>query len=87
MIQQLEREQSDAHTLLPHIMGPIARKAYETGDYEQAMLSCGQGVVFADKIEPLAAIVDRLETEARAAMDRLHYIYRALPLAAAGRAT
>jgi len=85
MIQQLECKQSGADALLPHIMGTIARKAYETGDYEQAMLSCGQGVVFADKIEPLAAIVDRLETEARAAMDRLHYIYRALPTAA-GRA-
>lgn len=81
MIQQLEREQADTKTLLPHIMGTIAHKAYDTGDYEQAMLSCGQGVVFADKIEPLAAIVDRLEIEARAAMDRLHYIYRALPTA------
>lgn len=87
MIQQLEREQSDIKTLLPHIMGTHAHKAYDTGDYEQAMLSCGQSVVFADKIEPLAAIVDRLETEARAAMDRMHTIYHALPQAAAGRTT
>ncbi|MBX9905909.1 MAG: nitronate monooxygenase [Burkholderiales bacterium] len=85
MIQQLERENADTKTLLPHIMGTHAHKAYKTGDYETAMLSCGQGVVFADKIEPLAAIVDRLEAEARAAMDRLHYIYRAQP-AEAGRA-
>jgi nitronate monooxygenase len=87
MIQQLERDQSDTKTLLPHIMGSIGRKAYETGDYEKAMLSCGQGVVFADKIEPLAAIVDRLETEARAAMDRMQRIYRTLPQTATGRAT
>lgn len=77
MIQQLEREQADTQALLPHIMGSIGRKAYETGEYETAMLSCGQGVVFADKIEPLSAIVNRLEAEARAAMDRLHSIYRA----------
>jgi NAD(P)H-dependent flavin oxidoreductase YrpB (nitropropane dioxygenase family) len=81
MIQQLEHEQADTKALLPHIMGTHAHKAYDTGDFEKAMLSCGQGVVFADKIEPLAAIVDRLEIEARAAMDRLHYIYRAIPTA------
>jgi nitronate monooxygenase len=40
------------------------------------MLSCGQGVVFADKIEPLAAIVDRIEAEARVAMGRLNTLYR-----------
>ncbi len=77
MIQQLEKEQSDTATLLPHIMGNLARKAYETGDYETAMLSCGQGVVFADRIEPLAAIVDRIDAEARTAMSRLNTLYRA----------
>lgn len=56
-------------------MGSVGCKAYESSDYEKAMLSCGQGVVFADKIEPLAAIVDRLEAEAHAAMARLHNIY------------
>ncbi|MEK6593940.1 MAG: hypothetical protein AABZ67_12770 [Pseudomonadota bacterium] len=56
-------------------MGSIGRKAYESGDYEKAMLSCGQGVVFADRIEPLAAIVDRLEAEAHAALSRLRNIY------------
>lgn len=76
MIQQLEKERpGDTQALLPHIMGTVGRKAYESGDYEKAMLSCGQGVVFADKIEPLAAIVDRLEAEAHAAMARLHDIY------------
>ncbi len=71
MIQKLEQDKAETAALLPHIMGTIGRKAYETGDYDKAMLSCGQGVVFADKIEPLAAIVDRLETEARNAMQRL----------------
>ncbi|MGA0023443.1 MAG: NAD(P)H-dependent flavin oxidoreductase [Burkholderiales bacterium] len=85
MIQQLEHEHADTQALLPHIMGTIGRKAYETGDYEKAMLSCGQGVVFADRIEPVAAIVDRLEAEAHAAMKRLHSLYHA-PSQAAGRA-
>jgi NADH:quinone reductase (non-electrogenic) len=76
MIQQLEKaEPVDTATILPLIMGTVGRKAYETGEYEKAMLSCGQGVVFADRIEPLAAIVDRLEAEARAAMNRLQGLY------------
>jgi NADH:quinone reductase (non-electrogenic) len=77
MIQQLEKtEPPDTAAILPHIMGTVGRKAYETGDVEKAMLSCGQGVVFADKIEPLAAIVDRIETEARTAMGRLQSLQR-----------
>ncbi|MFZ9561869.1 MAG: NAD(P)H-dependent flavin oxidoreductase [Burkholderiales bacterium] len=77
MIQQLEQAQPvDTQAILPHIMGTVGRKAYETGEVEKAMLSCGQGVVFADKIEPLAAIVDRLDSEARTAMARLQSLYR-----------
>jgi nitronate monooxygenase len=77
MVQQLERERpGDIEPLLPHIAGAVGRRAYETGEYEKAMLSCGQGVVFADRIEPFAAIVDRLEAEACASMERLHGLYR-----------
>ncbi len=77
MIQQLEQAQPvDTQAILPHIMGTVGRNAYETGEVEKAMLSCGQGVVFADKIEPLAAIVDRIEAEARIAMGRLNTLYR-----------
>lgn len=86
MIKQLEKSQpGDTAALLPHIMGTIGRKAYETGDFDKAMLSCGQGVIFADKIEPLAAIVARLETEAHAAMIRLHDLYQAPQPATVGR--
>jgi len=75
MIQQIEQERpGDTAALLPHIMGTVGRKAYETGDVEKAMLSCGQGVVFADRIEPLATIVDRIEAEASAALRRLQGI-------------
>ncbi|MDH5343679.1 MAG: nitronate monooxygenase [Betaproteobacteria bacterium] len=85
MIQDIEKKQAgDTAALLPHIMGTLARRAYETGEFEKAMLSCGQGIVFADKIEPLAAIVDRIETEAIAAMDRLHSLCRGQPPSATG---
>lgn len=78
MIQQLEQAQPvDTQAILPHIMGTVGRKAYESGDVDKAMLSCGQGVVFADKIEPLATIVDRIEAEARVTMGRLNTLYRA----------
>jgi nitronate monooxygenase len=72
LVKQLEREHGgDIDILLPHVTGKLARKAYETGSYEQAVLSLGQAVAFADRIEPLAAIVARLEQEARAALERL----------------
>ncbi len=72
MIQQVEKDQpGNTDALLPHIMGAHAHAAYVTGEYEKAMLSCGQGVVFADKIEPFAAIVARIEAEARDALARL----------------
>ncbi len=72
LVQQLEIEHGgDIDVLFPQIAGKRARAAYESGDFEQAILSCGQSVAFADKIEPFAAIVARLEVEARTALARL----------------
>jgi len=82
MIQQIEKDQpGDTAAILPHIMGTNAHAAYSSGEYEKAMLSCGQGVIFADKIEPFAAIVDRIEAEARAALARIDGL-RAAPQSA-----
>ena len=53
------------------IAGRIGRRAYETGNADLGVLSVGQSVAFADRIEPLADIVNRLEAEARAAVARL----------------
>ena len=79
MIQQIEKDQpGDTSAILPHIMGTNTHAAYSTGEYEKAMLSCGQGVIFADRIEPFAAIVDRIEAEARAALARIDAL-RAAP--------
>lgn len=85
-VQTLEREHGgNLEVLLPHISGKVGRKAYETGDFEQAILSCGQSVAFADKIEPLAAIVSRLEDQAHAAVARLEGLYVRPRTAGAGR--
>ncbi len=64
----------DINRLLPLITGKLGRKAYATGDWENAVLSCGQSVAFADRIEPLAAIVARLEAEAQTALARLDHL-------------
>ncbi len=84
---KLVRELEGAHggnidVLFPQIAGKRARAAYESGDFEQAILSCGQSVAFADKIEPFAAIVDRVEAEARSALARLDRL-QVVPRAAA----
>jgi len=54
-------------TLFPLVAGRIGRTAYETGDWSQGALSVGQAVAFADRIEPLASIIARLEREAETA--------------------
>lgn len=71
-VQQIERELGgDLEALMPHIAGRVGRRAYETGDARFGVLSVGQSVAFADRIEPLATIVKRLEEEACTAMTRI----------------
>lgn len=74
IVQQLEREHGeeiDISMLLPHISGKVGRQAYETGDTSLGALASGQAVAFADRVEPLAAIVKRMEVEAERALERL----------------
>lgn len=71
-VLELEQEHGgNIDVLFPLITGKLGRKAYATGDYENAILSCGQAVAFADKIEPLATIVARIEVEAQTALTTL----------------
>jgi nitronate monooxygenase len=66
-----ERESGgDLDALMPHIAG-VCRRAYKTGDAELGVLSVGQSVAFADRSEPLAAIVGRPANEAQQASARL----------------
>lgn len=57
--------------LMPHISGKVGRRAYETGDISTGALATGQAVAFADRVESLADIVDRLKNEMSAALVRL----------------
>ncbi len=53
------------------VAGTLQREAYESGDPELGILSMGQACVFAESVEPLEAIVDRLIDEAVTSRDRL----------------
>lgn len=71
-IQQLEESHGgNLEILMPHISGKLGRLAYESGDTSIGTLALGQSVAFADCIEPLASIVERLEVDARRALERV----------------
>jgi nitronate monooxygenase len=62
---------------MPLISGEYGRLAYEDGDWSKGVLAVGQSVAFIDRTEPLAAIVDRLEAEARTALGRIGSLAKA----------
>lgn len=71
-VHQLEQEYGgNLDVLMPHISGKVGRIAYETGNTSVGALATGQAVAFADRIEPLAVIAERLEQEMIGAMTRL----------------
>jgi len=65
------RGEGSIETLLPLVAGRIGREAYATGDTARGALSMGQALAFADRVEPLGRIVERLIGEAEAAVGRL----------------
>lgn len=72
-IQAVEAETpGDLAALMPLISGTLGRQAYETGEIRTGMLSLGQSVAFADRIEPLARIVERIADEAADAVQRVN---------------
>jgi NADH:quinone reductase (non-electrogenic) len=72
LVNKLERSHAgDFEMLRPHVSGQLGRKVYETGDSRTGALSVGQAVAFADRIEPLAGIVARIEEEMREALSSL----------------
>ncbi|MGJ8544290.1 MAG: NAD(P)H-dependent flavin oxidoreductase [Sulfitobacter sp.] len=72
-VARMEAETPDItiQDLLPLVSGQIGRKAYETGDVSRGMLSAGHALGLADKVEPMADIIARIEAEAGAALQRL----------------
>ena len=51
------------------VAGEIQRQAYETGDWNRGTPAVGQGSSFADRIEPVEVIFDRIMADAGAARD------------------
>lgn len=62
--------------LMPHITGKLGRDTYAAGDGSTGVMSVGQAVAFADRIEPLADIVKRMEQEMCAAIERVERCHR-----------
>lgn len=54
----------DFETLAPYIRGVVQREAYTSGDFEKGILSLGPAIAFADRLEPVADIIDRIVQEA-----------------------
>ncbi|RDK11922.1 NAD(P)H-dependent flavin oxidoreductase [Cupriavidus lacunae] len=64
IVNDLERTQAgDFSVLRPHVAGALGRQAYLSGDASSGALSLGQAVAFADRREPLARIIERIEAE------------------------
>jgi len=72
-VASIEAEHPDVtiEDLLPLVSGKIGRRAYETGDWSEGVLSMGQSVVFARAVLPFAEIIAQLESEAQAALKRI----------------
>jgi nitronate monooxygenase len=68
--------ETDFEKYRPHVAGALAIEAYRTGDPSKGMLDFGPAVVFADEIEPVERIFDRLIDDAVDAMSRLDAIRR-----------
>lgn len=62
---------TDFEQYRPHVMGTLATRAHQTGDTRTGMLDYGPAAVFADRVEPAEAILDRLIDGAAAAAGRL----------------
>ncbi|MEQ8587480.1 MAG: nitronate monooxygenase [Thalassobaculaceae bacterium] len=71
-IAELEKQGvTDFEAYRPYVTGLAQKEAYTVGDPEKGILSMGQACVFADRIEPVEAIMDRLVDEAAAAAGRM----------------
>ena len=56
-------------------MGDLAKEAYRSGDSSKGMLDYGPAAVFADRIEPVEAIFDRMIDDAVAATTRINALH------------
>jgi NADH:quinone reductase (non-electrogenic) len=70
-VQRIEAAGARTHEEFGELIRGYRTKqfAYEAGDWQIGMLSCSSAAGFADKIEPAAAIIERLMCDAAAALD------------------
>jgi nitronate monooxygenase len=73
-----DQKVTDFEQYRPHVMGKLATDAYRSGDPSKGMLDFGPAVVFADRIEPVEAIFDRIIDDAVAAQSRVQRLTMAV---------
>ncbi len=79
-VSELERDGvDDFEAYRPLVQGTRQREAYETGDWRRGTMSIGQSCTFADAIEPVEAIFDRIIADAVRARDRVAALGAAQP--------
>jgi NADH:quinone reductase (non-electrogenic) len=66
-----DRRETDFEQYRPHVVGTLTREAYLKGDPAKGMLDFGHSAVFADRIESVERIFDRLIDDAASALARL----------------
>lgn len=72
MAAELDRLQTtDLEAYRPHVMGDLARRAYQTADWSKGMLDFGRAGIFADKVEPAEVIINRIIDDAVTSISRL----------------
>ena len=71
-VAEMEREGvRDFSSFRPLVAGTEAFEAYQNGDIERGILSLGPAVAFADQIEPVSDLLQRIITDAVQAHQRL----------------
>ena len=71
-VAELERDGIDDYEAYrPLVEGMLQRKVYETGNWLRGTMSAGQACSFANSIEPVEEIVDRIISDAVRARDRI----------------
>lgn len=66
-----EQGVTDFEAYRPHVTGALTREGYKTGNLSTGTYDWGHSAVFADRIEPVEAIFDRLIDDAAAAARRM----------------
>ena len=74
-VQTLEQKGiTDFDQYWDYVKGSNAFDAYESGDWNKALLSMGQAAAFANQVTPMENIFDDLIDEASASMERMSLI-------------